>query len=292
MRFNDGAAWSGGGGRFQIHHFRLQKHHLEQVIDSRSARCRNFADDSFAAPIFRGQVALLELLLHLVDVRRRQIDFVNCHHDFDVRRGLGVIDRLDRLRHDTIVCRHNQDDNVGDVRTACAHRGKRGVTGRVDERDVLSFVINRVSTDVLSDSAGLARCDSRFTDRIHQRRFAVIDVAHESDDRCARFKFLRLFNDRRRWRDHDLLNLVHARAFFAALFFENESVALGDLRRDVGLDRLIDVRENIECHQLGDELMRFQTKLGRKLLHNDRRLDVNDFLCRRLGSGWSRFNHG
>src|SRR5881397_1061805 len=76
-----------------------------------------------------------------------------------------------------------------------------------------------------------------------------------------------------------------------ALFFENESVALGDLRRDIGLDRLIDVRKNIECHQLGDELMRFQTKLSRKLLHNDRRLDVNDFLCRRLGFGWSRFNH-
>ena len=142
----------------------------------------------------------------------------------------------------------------------------------------MSFVLNRVSADVLSDSAGLARCNSSFANRIHQRRFAVVDVSHESDDRRARFEFLRFFNDRRRRRDYDLLNFVHARAFFAAFFFENESVALCDLRCDVGLDRLIDVRENVEVHQLGDELVRLQTKLDRKLLHDDRRLDMNDVL--------------
>ena len=106
----------------------------------------------------------------------------------------------------------------------------------------------------------------------------MVDVTHECDDRRPRFKFLRFFNDRRRRRNDDLLNLVHPASFFPALFFENESVALSDLRRDIGLDRLIDVRENIEVHQLGDELVRFQTKLDRKLLHDDRRLDMDDLL--------------
>jgi hypothetical protein len=71
----------------------------------------------------------------------------------------------------------------------------------------------------------------------------VVDVTHESDDRRPRFKFLGFFNDRWRWRDDDLFNLVNAASFFPALFFENESVALSDLRRDIGFDRLIDVRE-------------------------------------------------
>ena len=120
----------------------------------------------------------------------------------------------------------------------------------------------------------------------------MVDVTHESDDRRPRFKFLGFFNDRWRRRDDDLFNLVHAASFFPALFFENESVALSDLRRDIGFDRLIDVRENIEVHQLGDELVRFQTKLGRELLHNNRRLDVNDVLRGRFGFGSSRFNCG
>ena len=92
------------------------------------------------------------------------------------------------------------------------------------------------------------------------------------------FEFFFLLDDRRRRRDDDLLDLVNAAAFFAALFLENESVVLRDLRRDIRLDRLIDVRENVERHQLGDELVRFQTELRRELLHDDRRLDVNDVL--------------
>ena len=120
----------------------------------------------------------------------------------------------------------------------------------------------------------------------------MIDVPHKSDDRCARFQFLRFFNDGWWRRDDDLFNLVYAPAFFAALFFENEAVTLGDLGGDIGFDRLIDVRENIEVHQLGDELVRFQAKLGRELLHNNRRLDVNDVLRGRFGFGSSRFNCG
>ena len=97
-------------------------------------------------------------------------------------------------------------------------------------------------------------------------------------------------NDRFRRRDYDLLNFVDTPAFLAPFFFENESVTFGNLRCDIGLDRLIDVREDVERHQFGDELMRFQTELDRELLHNDRRLDVNDVLRRRFGFGRSRFN--
>ena len=79
---------------------------------------------------------------------------------------------------------------------------------------------------------------------------------------AARLEFFLLFNDRRRRRDNHLLDLVNAAAFFAALLFENEPVVLRNLRRDVRLDRLIDVREDVEVHQLLDELMRFQAQLA------------------------------
>src|ERR1043166_514265 len=88
----------------------------------------------------------------------------------------------------------------------------------------------------------------------------MVDMAHESDDGRARFELFLLLNLWRWRRDDNLFNLVNTRAFFAAFFFQNESVALGDLRSDVGLDRLIDVGKNVEGHQLGDELMGFRSE--------------------------------
>ena len=82
-------------------------------------------------------------------------------------------------------------------------------------------------------------------------------MSHERDDRPARLELLFLRDDRRRRRDHNLFDFVNTGAFYADFLLENKAVALGDLRRDVRLDRLIDVGENVERHQLGDELMRF-----------------------------------
>ena len=50
---------------------------------------------------------LLQLLLHSVDVCARQVDFVDCNHDFDTGCGFGVIDCLDRLRHYAVVGRND-----------------------------------------------------------------------------------------------------------------------------------------------------------------------------------------
>ena len=58
--------------------------------------------------------------------------------------------------------------------------------GRVEERDrACSFVVDLVGADVLRDAAGLARDDLGLADRVEQRRLAVVDVAHDRDDRRA-----------------------------------------------------------------------------------------------------------
>ena len=151
-------------------------------------------------------------------------------------------------------------------------------------------MIYGVSADVLGNSACFTSRHTRLADRIHQRRLTVIDVAHEGDDRTARFEFLFFFNNRRRRRDNYLFYLVNAGSFFTAFFFENEPVILRDFRRDVGFDCLIDVRENVKRHQLGNELVGFQTELDRELLHNNWRFDVNDVLRSRFGFGSSCFS--
>src|SRR6202022_4072813 len=187
------------------------------------------AVDSFAAPIFRREILFLQLLLHPVDIDGRQINLVDRNHDLYVRRRFGVTDCFERLRHQAIVGGDNEDDDVGDIGAAGAHRGKGRVAGSVDESDFRSFVIDAVGADVLRDSACFAGRDPSFSDRVEQRRFAVIDVTHERNDWTARLELLLLLDDRLWWRDNDLLDLMDAGAFFPALFFEDEPVALANL---------------------------------------------------------------
>ena len=69
---------------------------------------------------------------------------------------------------------------------AGAHHRERFVTRRVEEHDAPAVDVDRVRADVLRDAAGFALGDLRLADRVEQRRLAVIDVAHDGDDRRAR----------------------------------------------------------------------------------------------------------
>ncbi len=69
------------GRRLQFHHFGLERHHLEQLIDAGALGGGNRTDDRVAAPVFRREFLLLQLLLDPVDVRARQIDLVDRDHD-------------------------------------------------------------------------------------------------------------------------------------------------------------------------------------------------------------------
>ncbi len=63
------------------------------------------------------------------------------------------------------------------------HLGERLVAGGVDEGDQTPVFVGLVGADVLRDAAGLACDDVRRADAVEQQRLAVVDVAHDRDDR-------------------------------------------------------------------------------------------------------------
>ena len=175
---------------------------------------------------------LLQLLLHAVDVCRRQVDFVHRDNDAD-SGGLGVADRLLGLGHDAVVGSDHEDNDVRDVCAARAHRGESGVAGSVEESDFVSAMLHRISADVLRDATRLTRRDARLADKVHERSFAVVDMPHERDDRRTRFEFfLGDFDFGFGRRCNDRLGLVHAGTGHAFFFFENKSVLFADDRGD------------------------------------------------------------
>src|SRR5438094_1204037 len=136
------------------------------MINSSASRPLDWTNNGFASPIFRSKPLLLELFFNPVDVRRRKIDLVDRDHNRHMRRGLGVIDRFNCLRHDAVISGNDEHDDIGYISAARAHGGEGCVTGRVYERESRAVVIYGVGADVLGDATGFTSCYARLANRI------------------------------------------------------------------------------------------------------------------------------
>ncbi len=110
---------------------------------------------------------MLQQFLHnALRIGLRLVDLVDGDDDRGLGR-LGVADRFDRLRHDAVVGRHHENDDVGDFRAARPHRGEGGMARRIDEGDRLAAGRHDlIGADVLGDAAGLARHDVGVADGV------------------------------------------------------------------------------------------------------------------------------
>src|SRR3954453_8379921 len=155
-----------------------------QVVETLARGRRHVAEHGLAALLLGHQAVLGELLADLGGVGPLLVDLVDRDHDRHLG-GLGVVERLDRLRHDAVVGRDDQDDDVGDLRASGTHRGERLVTRGVDEGDRPLLLIelgdDLVRADVLGDAAGLPRHHVGVADGVQQLGLAVVDVTHDGD---------------------------------------------------------------------------------------------------------------
>ena len=141
-----------------------------------------------AAVLFGHDLFGHQFLLDAVEVGIGLVDLVDRDDDRHTGR-LRVLDGFLGLRHHAVVGRHHQDHDVGGLRTAGAHGGERLVARSVQERDHAALGFHVVGADVLGDAAGFARGHLGAPDVVQQRGLAVVDVAHDGDDRRARQGF-------------------------------------------------------------------------------------------------------
>ncbi len=162
---------------------------LEQPVDVGAVAGGDVDEHGVTAVLLGDQPVLGELPAYLLRVRPLLVDLVDGDDDGHVG-GLGVVERLDRLRLDTVVGGDHQHHDVGHLRTTGTHRGERLMTRGVNEGDLPLFAVDLrpdlVGPDVLGDPTGLAADDVRLPDRVEQLRLAVVDVAHDCHDRRPR----------------------------------------------------------------------------------------------------------
>ena len=173
---------------FEFKQLGLQGDLFEQSVKACAGLRRDFGIQHIARHLFHDHFMFEQTGAHLIGVRFRLVDLVDRHDDRDARR-FGVIDGLDRLRHDAVIRGHDQNDDIGDIGPARAHFRKSGVAGRVEERDrLLVLGDNLISADMLRDPACFAARDIGLAQRVEQRGLAVIDMAHNGNDRRTRLQ--------------------------------------------------------------------------------------------------------
>ena len=155
---------------------------LEQIVDAVALQRRHRHHDRVAAPRLGNEILLGELLHHAVRIGVLTIDLVDRDDDRYVR-GLGVVQRLDRLGHHPVVRGDDEHHDVGGFGATGAHGGEGLVARRVDEGQRAAVLFDLVRTDVLGDTAGLTGDHVRVADAVEELGLAVIDVAHDGDDR-------------------------------------------------------------------------------------------------------------
>src|ERR1039457_3708706 len=267
-----------GGPRrhgLQLEEIGLEQDHLEELVDSDFLLRGDLAGHDVAAEFLDEDSLLGELLLDALRVRLWLVDLVDGHDDRYLR-GARVVDRFLRLRHDAVVGRDHQDDDVRGLGAARAHQGERLVPRRIEEDDGLAFRDDAVGADVLRDAAGLALGDVLLADRIEERRLAVVDVTHDGHDRRARHA-LADGGHLGRLGPRQLGCSLVVRGLLAReieLFLERQDRRLdaelaGDLHGHLRVERLVERREHAARQERLHEVLRQNPELLGKLLDGD-----------------------
>ena len=244
---------------FELLYLGNQQDILQQVLDTHFGLGRYRNADDVAAPLFRNQLILGQLLHDALRICFRLIHLVDGDDDRNARR-LGVVDRLDGLRHDAVVRRDNQNCDVGDVGAAGTHGGERLMARGVQEGDQLAVDVDLVRTDVLGDAARLGGGDVGVADCVEDGGLAVVDVSHNNNNRWALYLLLVLVLAviKEAVLDGDDNLLLNLRADFHGN--QGSGVVVDDVRNRLHL---------AQHHQAFDNLRRLNLQFQRKLADGD-----------------------
>ncbi|MNZ91367.1 hypothetical protein D3C78_1103490 [compost metagenome] len=176
---------------FVFVHFCDKQNHFKQAFKTHSLFRRNVNENGISAPLFRHESVFSQFLLHFIRISIRLIDFV---YRYDNRQSccFGMVNSLNRLRHDTVIGCYDDNRNICKLCTTSTHCCKCFVTRSIQECNLFTVDFNLISTDMLSNTASFSACNIRRTNSIKQCRLTMVNVAHNRNNWWA-LQQIRLF---------------------------------------------------------------------------------------------------
>ena len=238
--------------RLEFLHLGNKKYCFEKLIYIHLCNSRNGHAYRVAAPLLGDEVIFGQLLHDAVGGHAGFIHLV--YSDDYVNSGcLCVVDSLDGLRHDSVICSDNENCDIRSLRAARSHRGERRMAGSIEESYLLAVEVNSVCANVLGDTARLCRGDIGMAYSVKKRGLAVVNMTHDNNDRVSRRKIL-----------CGVVGIVD----YSVLYSDNDFLfglcaELGrDYRGGVVVDDLVDSSHNAEGEQLLDNFSRSHFEHG------------------------------
>ena len=161
---------------------------VDQVFNTKAGDRAGFHDLGCSAPLCGRQLVFGKLPINTINIDTRNVNFVQRHNN-GYTGCLGMVNRLNRLRHHAVISSNHQHNNIGHVGSACPHCGKGFVARRVKEGYSFAVQLNLVGPDVLCNPASLTGSDTAFTNSIQQTGFAVVHMAQHRHNRWTLDKF-------------------------------------------------------------------------------------------------------
>ena len=101
-----------------------------------------------------------------------------------------MVDRLNSLWHNAVVCCYYQDSDISRLGTSHTHSCKCLMSRCIKESDLSAVNLNNRSTDVLGDTACLFCSYIGLADCIQKGGFTMIDMAHNAYNRRTGYHVL------------------------------------------------------------------------------------------------------
>ena len=95
-----------------------------------------------------------------------------------------MIDCLNSLGHNTIISRHNKNNNICHLCTPCPHSSKCFMARCIKKSDFsVTIHSNLVSSNMLSNTTRLTSNNFAVSNMIEQRGLAMINMSHDCNNR-------------------------------------------------------------------------------------------------------------
>ena len=138
---------------FQFLHIGNKQHHVEKFIKIFACFCAYRHHDCITAPFLRIELIFAcQLCFYAINIRALFVDLVDCNNYFRIG-ATGEFNRLNRLRHHAVICRHHDNYNIRKRRAVLAKCSKRFVPWRIKQSNRTTIPPRLVCANMLRNTA-------------------------------------------------------------------------------------------------------------------------------------------
>ena len=144
--------------------------------------CRYSINYNISTPFFWCKVSFSKFSHYFINISIRLINFINCNYYWNFS-SFCMINCFFSLWHNTIISCNNNNNYISNTSTSCTHLSKCFMSRCINKCDITSIIINRISSNCLSNTTCFTTNYFTFSNIIKKCSFTMINMSHYCNNR-------------------------------------------------------------------------------------------------------------